>query len=750
MRTNPRYLRLVLLLTIFALIAGVYTFATPPFEASDELWHFGVVQHIAEEGTLPQQTMRASPLLRTFCIPSCGRLVVINTEWEQEGSQPPLYYWLVASLITPINRSDFDTLRQPNPHALAGIPGAVGNKNLVLHTTPIPPLQGTALAAYLGRGFGIALGLITISAVYASARLLMPQHPGVAWLAAGITAFNPMFLFISASVNNDNLVTALNSLIIWQMLIMLRDGFRLRRSVVIAVLIAFASLSKLSGNVLVPVVALSACIVAWQRRDLRGLVGIGFSMAGVWIVVAGWWYLRNIVLYGELFGTSTMVAVAGARENGFTLATLLSEFQGFRFAYWGLFGAVNIQTFRWFYDLMDIFTVTVLVGLIGFAVRQRRNPDIMLPFMLFALLIVIGIASIIVWTAQTYASQGRLLFPFVGATSLLLAVGLWQIGTLLRGLWVIPRISSILSHSAFTVIAGFALTVPIVSIAPQYRAPQPLDTLPPSARPVYARFGNVALVGYETPDGRYQAGDTIPVTVYWQVLAPSDRNNSLWLHAVAPDGRVLGKVDSYPGGGTLWTTTWGAGAIYRDDYAITINQPVQERFAMRVQVGWWHYPSGEGISAIDASGSILDSVMLNSGVWINSGLAQRPALETDFVEFGSAFRLWGYTLNGNHITLFWETLTAQTTDYTVFVQVLDAAGTIVGQGDAPPSVPTRYWTAGEQFVTEHVLSYAQSLTNETAFRMIIGWYDPVSFARLAAQTGDAYPLFTDFSPSPAP
>ena len=34
--------------------------------------------------------------------------------------------------------------------------------------------------------------------------------------AAALVAFNPQFLFNSASVNNDNLITLLASLIIWQ------------------------------------------------------------------------------------------------------------------------------------------------------------------------------------------------------------------------------------------------------------------------------------------------------------------------------------------------------------------------------------------------------------------------------------------------------------------------------------------------------------------------------------------------------
>src|SRR5882757_6575531 len=134
---------LIVILGAFILLALIYAWATPPLEASDELWHFGLVDHIADTGTLPVQNPD------------------VTTAWEQEGSQPPLYYLIAAVLVKPIDRTDFDALRQPNPHAKAGVPGASDNKNLVLHDTPHPPLVGAALAVYVLRLFDILLGVVT-------------------------------------------------------------------------------------------------------------------------------------------------------------------------------------------------------------------------------------------------------------------------------------------------------------------------------------------------------------------------------------------------------------------------------------------------------------------------------------------------------------------------------------------------------------------------------------------------------------
>ena len=725
---------LLVVLAAFVVLAAGYAWATPPFEASDELWHFGMIQRLAEFGDLPVQTPGT------------------DTPWEQEGSQPPLYYALAAALVRPIDRSDFDAVRQPNPHAIAGIPGAVGNKNLILRDTPQPPLRGTILAVYLVRALSIGLGMITVSAVFASARQLAPGCPRVALLAAALTAFNPMFLFISASANNDNLVTAFNSLIIWQMLRMLDSGFSLRRSVGVALLVALASLSKLSGLALLPALGLAAMWTAYRRRDGRGLLVFGGLLAGLWLLLAGWWFARNLILYDELFGTRMMAQVAGARAGGFTLAMLLDEFQGFRFAYWALFGAVNIMTFRWFYDVMDGVTLVALAGLAIYLWYARRNREIVARAGILAIIVLTGAGAVIAWTAQTFASQGRLLFPYMAASSPLLALGLTEAMRVLSGL--VSRISGRpaayaslrrLPGAMAGTLAMFALVVPPATIAPQYAPPAPLQRLPEAAQGVYARFDDaVELVGYTLPAKRMAPGERLPVTVYWRALAHTEQDLSLYLHAVLDDGSVIGKVDSYPGGGRLRTTTWLPGAIYADAYALELSELADGISRLRLEVGWWDYATGERLSAFDEAGRAISPVMLNAGGFAPPDVQQSGAALTavEGAVFSDKLALAGYRLESDRLTLLWAVLRPPEADYTVFAQVLDAQGQIVGQGDAPPALPTRFWRAGERFLTEHTLVYPRPPA-PGIYRLVVGWYRPDDWARLDADApDDAFPLAT--------
>ena len=52
-RTERLILALVLLLFLF--LGAGYSIVVPPFEASDELWHYPMVKYVADHWTLPVQ-----------------------------------------------------------------------------------------------------------------------------------------------------------------------------------------------------------------------------------------------------------------------------------------------------------------------------------------------------------------------------------------------------------------------------------------------------------------------------------------------------------------------------------------------------------------------------------------------------------------------------------------------------------------------------------------------------------------------
>ena len=189
---------LIFILAAYVILAFSYSVVTPIFEASDELWHYPMVKYLADNGLAlpPQDPANPGP-------------------WRQEGSQPPLYYILSAILTGGIDTSDMEYVRRINPHADIGIIRPDGNANMMVHRQAAEtfPWRGTTLAVHVARLFSIVLGLGTVLVTYQLARAIFPDWPLIALGAAALNAFLPMFLFISGSVNNDNLSNLLGNLL---------------------------------------------------------------------------------------------------------------------------------------------------------------------------------------------------------------------------------------------------------------------------------------------------------------------------------------------------------------------------------------------------------------------------------------------------------------------------------------------------------------------------------------------------------
>ena len=124
----------------------------------------------------------------------------------------------------------------------------------------------------------------------------------------------------------------------------------------------------------------------------------------------------------------------------------------------------------------------------------------------------------------------------------------------------------------------------------------------------------------------------------------------------------------------------------------------------------------------------------------------QPQHATD-VAFGQAGRLIGYDLAAPTeslqpgatipLTLYWQAGVATDRPYTVFVHLVDGAGTIQGYGDSEPGggrLPTTSWLAGEYLTDPHQINVnATSLPG--AYRLRIGLYDPTTGQRLLTPDG---------------
>ena len=288
-----------ILLAAFLLLGIVYAATVPLFEAPDEQWHYAFVQHLAQGQGLPEQTLPLKHLAR------------------QEGSQPPLYYSLAAALTFWINTSDYPAIIWENPHYGFDVPGIVNdNKNLFIHSAVENfPYQNTPLAIHLARLVSLVMGAVAVYFTYRLTLLLPPLTTPTlttarATAAAALIAFTPQFLFVSGAVSNDSTVVALCAIALF----LLVRGFKVAPN-----LPRCHSRRHRLWSLCTHQSKWTRDASARHRRlylleSPHHSPGRSSSTLGLLIsfgVTAGWWYVRNLALYGEVTGTTRMLDIFG-------------------------------------------------------------------------------------------------------------------------------------------------------------------------------------------------------------------------------------------------------------------------------------------------------------------------------------------------------------------------------------------------------------------------------------------------------
>lgn len=576
----PRPLWLVV--ALYTVLALAYNAAQPPFEPSDEQYQFGYIRYLNDHAALP--------------VARVGELSGYH--------HPPAYFLLAAALSWPFPAPDLaDYAARINPYARFRHwePG-VDNKTLYLHGPwDAWPWQATALAVHVTRLISLALGLLTVLLTYQSAAVVFDEDAGL--LAACLTAFTPMFTSLSGALQNDLGAAAAGAAVIWLGVRWARHGFTLRRAALLGALAGLAALMKLTAAFLLPPAGL--LVLAWaaqavRRRALswrRGL-GLGASFGLGAAGAAGWWFARNLMLYGDLTANNINLANFGGQTSLWEGLQQWPAMLPYAWTtYWGRIGHGGIVLPDWMYQAV---AGLVVLGLFGLAQRWRRaGLDLAQTFLAGAGLFVL-LGLLIYITLSPTGANGRYAFPASAAYGALLAAGLLALAPAARRRWAALGLGGLMAVFSTVVLAGY--------VWPAYALPPALSAVPATATPLDANLGDTArLRGYEVSPPAARPGDRVVLTLYWEPLSPTDRPYSVYVHLLDAADQLIAQRDTYPGLGRNPTTVWTPGRLFADRYLVIVPPETPAPLTAHWKAGLWQAETGDYAFLLDAAGQPVDS-----------------------------------------------------------------------------------------------------------------------------------------------
>jgi hypothetical protein len=603
-------------------LATLYSVVVPLGEGPDEPGHARYVFFLARERRLPVQ--RTAP----------GQSDVAG-----EGHQPPLAYALMAPLAAwlPAAERQFD---QPGNLRFTWAGGS--ELNAVAHgSREYMPWRGSALAWHLARLVSVVLGAATIVFTYLAAKSLTCRsqigdrisdkshstvfdlRSAIPLLAAALVAFNPQFVFISALVTNDALLVALSAVLLW---LVVRNAERrssgtaehssaMRRTAIanaaaLGVVLGLALITKQSAIALAPIALLSVLQLDNRRPKEQPDGGSRFSLPPrrllAWapilvfiaatLLVSGWWYARNLRLYGDLFGLGAFQAEFATQPF---MAGSLDAWRGalvqLHASFWARFGWMNVLPPSWVIGFFLAIEALALAGWLAYAIERRKGmvyraptkdagnglrllstvlrpagwwPLLALPALAFCWVVSFALATgLVAW-------QGRLLFPALPALAILLAMGIGNLRVRIQNLLSgVPRVAFYILHVALIAIA---IWLPFGVIRPAY----PLHTLPEAAAldrlgtEVYGRFGMPNEPGAElrgwSLSGTTRPGDTPQLTLIWHALGRQNRNWTVFIHLVDAHEQIVAEDNRQPQDGAFPMKQWVDGDWVEDRHPLAL------------------------------------------------------------------------------------------------------------------------------------------------------------------------------------
>jgi hypothetical protein len=668
------------LAVLYVLVGILYALITPVFEKPDGDGHYGYIMYLREHHVLP-------PL-------------AISAQWSSEFKQPPLYH-AIAAVLTGWLPDDSNPERMIVPNPYVGSSVSVyrnDNRNRFLHPPDMTPLILASRLVSLLFGLGTMIASYFLAAQWFSKKSLVPIA------TAAVVGFQSKFLYIATAVSNDAAIAFFGAMVALVLMYRLQRGDFAYFAALMGGLLGLASIAKVSGLVFFPLVGLALLLI--HRGFRPAFFRDGILIVTVSLLIGGWWYARNALLYDDPFAfgahTTAFVQTRAIWER------LKYELTGAEYTFWANQSRTFISPIG--LDQALVWWGRISLGLLVLSLLLKyQSMRANLPALVALLCWPVTFLFLLVmyWSEKFSWFYGRLLFPAIAPTALLLISG-WQ--------YIFPppwrRLTLTLSAGMVMIVS---ILVPFVTLYPlfhpsrEWQAAQvehPVKTIyvdPETGSPV------VQLIGYNLPKPYAMAGTYFPVELCWEPLEQTQAPYTMFVQlldlsqlSVHDSPTAWGRRETYPGLGNRPTDRWALHQVFCDTVFVQVFPETPTPLGAAIEVGFTDPERKNRLQAVDAGGdpitlSVVGRVpVLSSGnmpaAVRSSQYALDGAIGLERAQFsdamGSSFML----------TLTWQSLRSVPYDATVFVHLRGADGNILAQVDRQPldgRFPTSYWLPGQ-------------------------------------------------------
>lgn len=366
-----KHLKLFLFI-LFILNSIIFLFFLPIWEGFDEPSHFAYIQYIAENKHLPTSKSFVSEQVGESLsrLPLNQNIAALSTTYADYWKN----YQKGDKKKTEINNSK--ELRKKED----------SKKRMTIYETQHPPLSyilSTPIYSFLAnfdfytvffglRFFNVFLVIVGVYIIY-HAIALLTKDDFVKVASLLFMNFNFMNYYHLIRISNESLVFLLYSLIFFSIIKIIQRPNRMGNYVTLGIIYGLGLITKGFFLSTLPVLVIFLIYIFAVNKFKLKTVGYASSVLVLIVLVGGWYYARNVLVYGDF--TGLRVREIGFKPNAFDMAKILSfdwiKYYHFLFLnFSSVYGWNMTRPDKIFYDVYKILFSLPYIGFLIYLMKS--------------------------------------------------------------------------------------------------------------------------------------------------------------------------------------------------------------------------------------------------------------------------------------------------------------------------------------------------------------------------------------------